>query len=164
MAIPVVSRLAFRQKLRVVGGLLLASMLLGSLLASLEMRRANEVCARVTLRYIPAVEAVRDLRLGAMGSASALKSWLLFGSDPAAAARYRTQFTESEQLAGAAAAKIERLRGTAGDATQTPEMTSAMDAWRALDASEERVLAYPDRECDRGDCAEDESSGAERGD
>ncbi len=137
----VFSHLPFRQKLRLAGSLLLACTLLGSLLASLQMRRANQASANVSLRSIPAVGALSDLRLGALGSASALKSWLLFGADPAAAARYRAQFEQSEQLSEKAIAEIARLRDTLNDSVGSASMSSAIDAWRALDAAEERVLA-----------------------
>ncbi len=140
MSTLVFTRLPFRQKLRLVGGMLLAFTLLGSLLASLEMRRASEVSANVSLRYIPAVEALRNLRLGAVDSASALKSYLLFGADPAGAARYRAQLEKSRKLSRAAIAEIGRLRGTLDDSVGTASMTSAIDAWRALDAAEDQVL------------------------
>ena len=137
----VFSRLPFRQKLRLVGGLLLASTLLGSVLASLEMRRANQLCASVSERYTPTMEGLRDLRRGALDSASALKSWLLFGADPAAAERYRRQLTQSEQRAEAAAAKIARRHDSPDDSVRASSLAGAVEAWRALDAAEQRVLA-----------------------
>ncbi len=137
----VFARLPFRQKLRLVGAMVLAGTLLGSLLATLEMRRANQLCTGVTERSIPAVEALRDLRLGAMGANSALQSWLLFGSDPGASARYRAQFEQSEEIGQTALAEIALEGETRNSPDGTEGVTRVSEEWQALDRAERQVLA-----------------------
>jgi CHASE3 domain sensor protein len=93
------ARLSLRHKLRVVTASVIVCSMIGSVLAFLEMREASEVSEDVALHQIPTREAMRDLRVGAISSSAALRGYLLFGTDSSAAAHYRTQFEQSEQLA-----------------------------------------------------------------
>ena len=135
------ARLPLRTKLRVVTGVLLLCTLLGSFLAWLKMQETSRLAADVALHQVPALQTLRDLRLSAIDSASALKSYLLFGSDPAAAARYHAQFQQGEQSGEAAIAAMDPLRDTLNDSAGSALLDTAVQQFRTLDADQEKVAA-----------------------
>jgi methyl-accepting chemotaxis protein len=130
------NRMPLRRKLQLVPALLIGCSLLGSVLAFVEMRHAAVAAEDVALRQMPAIQALRNLRLGAVGAASALKSYLLFGSDSTAAARYRAEFEQYEGIAGKAIVDISALHGSFADPS---DVDKAVAEYRAFDATNQKV-------------------------
>ncbi|HSY03946.1 MAG TPA: methyl-accepting chemotaxis protein [Acidobacteriaceae bacterium] len=135
------ARLSLRHKLRVVTASVIVCSMIGSVLAFLEMREASEVSEDVALHQIPTREAMRDLRVGAISSSAALRGYLLFGTDSSAAAHYRTQFEQSEQLADESTARIAEMRRSSTDTSASASIAAAVNAWHTLDADHQQVLA-----------------------
>jgi methyl-accepting chemotaxis protein len=131
--------LSLRRKLRVVTASVIVCAMIGSVLAFFEMREATSVAQDVALHQIPAREAVRDLRLGALSSSAALRGYLLFGNDTAAASRYRTQFEQSEQIGDGAVSRIADLRRSSGDTSTSASISAAIEAWHTLDADHQHI-------------------------
>ena len=76
-----------KTKLRVSTGALIAAMLVSSLIAYMKMRQVSQLSTSVVERCVPTVDAVRSLQTEIGRTTSALKSYLLFGIDPAMAGK-----------------------------------------------------------------------------
>src|ERR1700735_1920091 len=117
------ARLSLRHKLRVVTASVIFCAMIGSVLALFEMREASSVSEDVALHQIPAREALRDLRVSAINSSAALRGYLLFGTDAAAASHYLTQFEQSEQLADDAVSRIANMRRFSSDTSASASIS-----------------------------------------
>ncbi|MBT9332870.1 methyl-accepting chemotaxis protein [Paracidobacterium acidisoli] len=104
--------LRLAHKLRISTAVLMLFVLMGSLAAYWKIRQASELSVDLSTRQLPAMLAMRDLRLHAVESSTALKSYLLFGVDPAMAARYRGQFDRAQQEGLTSVQAIESARSS----------------------------------------------------
>jgi len=80
-----------RTKFNISTGVLIASMLLGSLVAFFMMQRVAQLSTSVAEQRVPLLSSIRDLRAEVDLSTSSLKSYLLFGIDASLAGRYREE-------------------------------------------------------------------------
>lgn len=126
-------------KLRLSTLVLLTFVLLGSLLAYLKMRQVSELSAEVAAERIPALSAVRELRAAELGASSALKSYVLFGSDPAMAQRYSIEIDAHREEARQTLAKIADLRPAYDNILGAQRMTSLIDQYTQIEQDERRV-------------------------
>lgn len=85
------------ERSRLIGKLLTATAMVivavtpGSICSYVKIRQAREISANVVNARIPLLDAIRNMRQNSYRSTSALKSYLLFGSDPEAAQRYKKE-------------------------------------------------------------------------
>ncbi|QNI34377.1 methyl-accepting chemotaxis protein [Alloacidobacterium dinghuense] len=128
-------------KLRLSTGVLVLSILLGSCAAYLKMRQASQLSESVAADQIPALTAVRDLRVALLDSSNALKAYMLFGMDPNMATRYRTTFEQSKAAANDAISRIQ-AKGQVIDAMAGAAQVDAMlSEYHAFAEGEDRVVA-----------------------
>lgn len=135
------NRLPLLHKLRMATTLLVACAFFGSLVSWYEMRQEDRISQELASRQIPAAQTLRDLRLGAVASSSSLKSYLLFGSDPAAAARYHAQFAQSREAAQNALSALAGFRQTLDASVGESTVSGIANEYRALDDAQQRVEA-----------------------
>ena len=126
-------------KLRLSTGVLVLSILLGSCAAYLKMRQASQLSESVATDQIPALSAVRDLRVALLDSSNALKAYMLFGIDPNMATRYRTMFEQSKAAANEAIAKIQAKRQIIDGMAGHDQVDAMLSEYRAFSEGEDRV-------------------------
>ena len=126
-------------KLRLSTGVLVLSILLGSCAAYLKMRQASQLSESVAVDQIPALSAVRDLRVALLDSSNALKAYMLFGIDPNMATRYRTMFEQSKAAANEAIAKIQAKRQIIDGMAGHDQVDAMLSEYRAFSEGEDRV-------------------------
>ena len=126
-------------KLRLSTGVLVLSILLGSCAAYLKMRQASQLSESVAADQIPALSAVRDLRVALLDSSNALKAYMLFGIDPNMATRYRTMFEQSKAAANEAIAKIQAKRQIIDGMAGHDQVDAMLSEYRAFSEGEDRV-------------------------
>jgi methyl-accepting chemotaxis protein len=131
------SRLA--NKLRLSTFVLLAAVLLGSLAAYLEMRQVSSVSEQLAAERIPALNAVRDLRVSELGASSSLKSYVLFGADPAMAERYSAEIESYRDAARQVLESIAQLRPAYDSVVGAAKMDSLLDQYRQIEENERQV-------------------------
>src|SRR5579883_1749705 len=100
------TQLRLINKLRFSTGVLVVSILLGSMAAFLKMRQASQLAENVASEQIPALTAVRDLRVALLDSSNALKAYMLFSIDPSMASRYKTMLEKGRADASDAITRI----------------------------------------------------------
>jgi methyl-accepting chemotaxis protein len=128
-------------KLRLSTLVLLAFVLLGSLTAYLKMRQVSRLSQQIAAERIPALNAVRDLRVSELGASSSLKSYVLFGSDPAMAQRYSAEIEANRSAAQRVLEKITLLRPTYDSVVGAQKMASLLDQYQQLEQSQKQVQA-----------------------
>lgn len=128
-------------KLRFSTLVLLAFVLLGSLAAYLKMRQVNNLSLELAASRIPALEAIRDLRIAELSEASSLKSYVLFGSDPAMARRYSAQMEADRDKAQVVLETIARLRPAYDGLVGAQKMTGLLGQYAEIDAAQKQVEA-----------------------
>jgi methyl-accepting chemotaxis protein len=126
-------------KLRLSTFALLAFVLLGSFAAYVKMVQVSHLSEQVAAERIPALNAVRDLRVSELGASTSLKSYVLFGSDPAMAQRYSEEIQTYRNSARETVADIARLRPTYDSIVGADKMNSLLDQYHQVEASEKEV-------------------------
>ncbi|MFZ0661319.1 MAG: methyl-accepting chemotaxis protein [Acidobacteriaceae bacterium] len=126
-------------KLRLSTLVLLAFVLLGSFIAYWKMRQVSSLSAEVAVARIPALSAVRELRASELGASTSLKSYVLFGSDPAMAQRYSEEIAGYRETAQQTLQKIAALRPTYDSIVGTQAMTSLLNQYSQIEANENQV-------------------------
>ena len=128
-------------KLRLSTGVLVLSILLGSSAAYLKMRQASQLSASVATEQIPALTAVRDLRVAVLDSSNALKAYMLFGIDANMATRYRAALDKSKSDASQSVARIQNSRQIIDGLAGTAQVDTMLNEYRAFEQGQERVAA-----------------------
>jgi methyl-accepting chemotaxis protein len=128
-------------KLRLSTGVLVVSILLGSTAAYLKMRQASQLAENVASEQIPALTAVRDLRVALLDSSNALKAYMLFGIDPAMAARYKEVFEKSKSDANNAVSRIQEKRHKIDAMAGAGQVDALLNEYRAFEQGQDRVEA-----------------------
>jgi methyl-accepting chemotaxis protein len=128
-------------KLRLSTGVLVLSILLGSSAAYLKMRQASQLSGSVASEQIPALTAVRDLRVALLDSSNALKAYMLFGIDPSMAARYRDALEKSKAEASQAVAQIQSRRQVIDEVAGAGQVDSMLNEYHAFEQGQARVEA-----------------------
>jgi methyl-accepting chemotaxis protein len=128
-------------KLRLSTGVLVLSILLGSFAAYLKMRQASELSESVAVNQIPALSAVRDLRVALLDSSNALKAYMLFGVDPSMASRYRDMLGKSKTEANEAISKIQTRRQVIDSMAGAAQVDAMLSEYYAFTSGQERVEA-----------------------
>ena len=128
-------------KLRLSTGILVLSILLGSFAAYLKMRQASQLSESVASEQIPALTAVRDLRIALLDSSNALKSYMLFGVDAGMAVRYRDALEKSKGEADQAAAQIQARRQVINAMAGAAQVDSMLNEYHAFEQGQARVAA-----------------------
>jgi methyl-accepting chemotaxis protein len=131
--------LRLAHKLRVSTAVLMLFVLLGSLAAYWKIRQASQLSADISTRQLPAMLAMRDLRLHAVESSTALKSYLLFGVDPAMAARYRGQFERAQQDGQESLGQIESARESLSRNVDMAAMDAMLGEYRIYEEKQKTV-------------------------
>jgi methyl-accepting chemotaxis protein len=126
-------------KLRLSTIVLLAFVLLGSFAAYLKMRQVSDVSDQVAAERIPALNAVRDLRVSELGASTSLKSYVLFGADPAMAQRYSAEIEAYRTSAQQVLENIAKLRATYDSIVGQEKMTSLLEEYNQIEQSEKQV-------------------------
>ncbi|HTV04014.1 MAG TPA: methyl-accepting chemotaxis protein [Acidobacteriaceae bacterium] len=126
-------------KLRLSTLVLLAFVLLGSLAAYLKMRQVSSLSAELEASRLPALEAIRDLRVSEFAEASSLKSYVLFGSDLAMAQRYSEEIADYREEAQAVLQRIGQLRPAYDRLVRSETMTRLLDQYAQLEAAQKQV-------------------------
>jgi methyl-accepting chemotaxis protein len=126
-------------KLRLSTFVLLAFVLLGSLAAYLKMRQVSSLSEQVAVERIPALNAVRDLRVSELGASTSLKSYVLFGSDPSMAQRYSAEIQGYRNTAQQVLDTIAHLRPTYDGIVGAEKMSTLLDQYRQIEQSEKQV-------------------------
>lgn len=128
-------------KLRLSTGVLVLSILLGSFAAYLKMRQASQLSESVASDQIPALSAVRDLRVALLDSSNALKAYMLFGVDPNMAARYRDMLEKSRTDSSQAISQIEARRQVIDNMAGAAQVEAMLNEYRAFEQGQQRVEA-----------------------
>src|SRR5579885_674360 len=128
-------------KLRLSTGILVLSILLGSFAAYLKMRQASHLSESVATDQIPALSAVRDLRIAMSDSSNALKAYMLFGIDPNMATRYRNMLEKSKAESRNAIAQIEARRQVIDTMAAHDQVDAMLSEYHAFAQGQERVEA-----------------------
>jgi methyl-accepting chemotaxis protein len=128
-------------KLRLSTFVLLAFVLLGSFAAYLKMRQVSSLSSQVAAERIPALNAIRDLRVSELGASSSLKSYVLFGSDPAMAQRYSAEIESFRGTAQQVLQRIAQLGPVYDNIVGQQKMTSLLNQYREIEASQKQVQA-----------------------
>jgi len=128
-------------KLRLSTLVLLAFVLLGSVAAYLKMRQVSSLSAEVAAERIPALNAVRDLRVSELGASTSLKSYVLFGSDPAMAQRYSAEIESYRSSAHQVVQTIAQLRPVYDEIVGAQKMNRLLDQFQQLEQSEKQAQA-----------------------
>ena len=128
-------------KLRLSTGILVLSILLGSFAAYLKMRQASQLSESVAADQIPALSAVRDLRIAMSDSSNALKSYMLFGVDPSMATRYREMLEKSKAQSNHAISQIQSRRQVIDEMAGHDQVDAMLNEYRAFAQGQERVEA-----------------------
>jgi methyl-accepting chemotaxis protein len=126
-------------KLRLSTFVLLAFVLLGSFAAYLKMRQVSSLSEQIAAERIPALNAVRDLRVSELGTSSSLKSYVLFGSDPAMAQRYSAEIETYRGTAQQVLDKITQLRPVYDSVLGAEKMTTLLDQYHQIQQSQKQV-------------------------
>lgn len=126
-------------KLRVSTGVLIISMLLGSLIAYVKMREVRQLSTNVVDQSVPLLNSVRDLRSDVNRTSSSLKSYLLFGVEPRMAARYHDERTSDWQAAHANMKTIEALAAKYDMGAVNGQLSAIAREAQAMEQAEERV-------------------------
>lgn len=128
------------QKLRFSTFVILAFVLLGSLAAYMKMRQASQLSQEVAANQMPALTSMRDLRLHAIEASTALKSYLLFGIDPAMGQRYRQQFELAQSTGEEAAKQLEAMRASSSSITfDGAKLDAMLKIYRVYQADQKQV-------------------------
>ncbi len=117
------------------------SILLGSFAAYLKMRQASHLSESVATDQIPALSAVRDLRIAMVDSSNALKSYMLFGVDPNMASRYRDMLEKSRSESTQAISQIQTRRQVIDGMAGAAQVDTMLSEYRAFAQGQERVEA-----------------------
>lgn len=128
-------------KLRLSTFVLLAFVLLGSFAAYLKMRQVSSLSEQVAAERIPALNAIRDLRVSELGASSSLQSYVLFGSDPAMAQRYSAEIENYRNAAQQVLQSIAQLRLTYDSIIGAQKVTSLLDQYSQIEESQRQVQA-----------------------
>ena len=127
------------QKLRFSTAVLVFFVLLGSTAAYLRMREASLLSEDVVARQMPAMLALRDLRQHAVESSTALKSYLLFGIDPAMARRYQDQFESSLAEGDRTVSQLNQLRSARKTLMDAQRLDAVLAEYKTFVAGERSV-------------------------
>jgi methyl-accepting chemotaxis protein len=126
-------------KLRLSTLVMLFFVLFGSLLAYLKMRQVSRLSESVAEARIPALTAVRDLRVLELAELSALQSYVLFGADPAMARQYGAEFQDYRSKAQASLAAIANLRSTCDSVVGAETVDLLLSQYRTLEDTQRTV-------------------------
>ena len=126
-------------KLRLSTAVTLFFVLLGSFVAYLKMRQVSRLSESVAEARIPALSAVRDLRVFELAELSALQSYVLFGSDPAMARRYGAEFQDYRAKAQTSLESIAHLRSTYDSIVGSEMVDVLLSQYRTLDDTQRTV-------------------------
>ncbi|MBV8675133.1 MAG: methyl-accepting chemotaxis protein [Acidobacteriaceae bacterium] len=126
-------------KLRLSTAVTLFFVLLGSFVAYLKMRQVSRLSESVAEARIPALSAVRDLRVFELAELSALQSYVLFGSDPAMARRYGAEFQDYRAKAQTSLESIAHLRSTYDNIVGSEMVDVLLSQYRTLDDTQRTV-------------------------
>lgn len=126
-------------KLRLSTLVMLFLVLLGSFLAYLKMRQVSRLSEAVAEARIPALSALRDLRVYELAQLTALQSYVLFGADPAMARRYGAQFQEYRAKAQTSLDAIAHLRSTYDSLAGSEKLDLLLGQYHTLDETERSV-------------------------
>ncbi|HUY81168.1 MAG TPA: methyl-accepting chemotaxis protein [Acidobacteriaceae bacterium] len=128
-------------KLRFSTLVLLAFVLLGSMAAYLKMRQVSRLSTELTATRIPALEAIRSLRIAELGETSSLKSYVLFGEDAEMAQRYSAQIEADREQAQSALHTIASLRPAYDRLVGSAVMADLLEQYSEIEAAQKRVQA-----------------------
>jgi methyl-accepting chemotaxis protein len=126
-------------KLRLSTFVMLFFVLMGSLVAYLKMRQVSRLSESVAGARIPALSAVRDLRVDELAELSSLQSYVLFGADPAMARRYSAEFQDYRTKAQTQIEAIAHLRSTYDSIVGPEKIDLLLSQYRALDDTQRAV-------------------------
>ncbi len=126
-------------KLRISTGVLVVSMLAGSLIAYIRMREVSRHSSAVVTQLVPALNTVRDLRAHLNRSSSSLKSYLLFGVDPSLASRYKDEFARNWAETHTDTQALDALNRNFDLGADRARISSVLDETRKLETLENRV-------------------------
>ncbi len=126
-------------KLRLSTIVLLAFVLFGSLAAYLKMRQVSNLSQQIAEQQIPALNAVRDLRVSEMGASSSLKSYVLFGSDSSMAQRYSSEIQAYRDEAQQVIQRIGQLMPVYDNVMGPQKMTDLLNEYQQLEQSQKMV-------------------------
>ena len=126
-------------KLRMSTGVLVVAMLASSCIAYVKMRQVSALSSSVVEKRVPTLDAVRALRRQIGGTTSSLKSYLLFGIDPALAGRYRDEWSKNWSEAHNSMQQVEELNGKLDLGEDRPRLSAILGECRSLEQSETAV-------------------------
>ena len=126
-------------KLRLSTGVLVLSILLGSSAAYLKMRQASQLSESVASEQIPALTAVRDLRVAVLDSSNALKAYMLFGVDPNMAARYHSMLEKSKADSEKAFQQVQLQRNVLDAIAGHAQVDAVINEYQAFVQGRDRV-------------------------
>jgi methyl-accepting chemotaxis protein len=104
-------RSRLNRKLLTATGLVIGAVLVGSIFSCVKILESRRISANVVKARLPLLDAIRNIRQNSYRSTSLVKSYLLFGSDPAAGEKYKRQRADCWQEIDKAVAKIHALEG-----------------------------------------------------
>ena len=126
-------------KLRLSTLVMLFFVLLGSFVAYLKMRQVSRLSEAVAESRIPALSAVRDLRVDELAELSALQSYVLFGADYAMARRYGAEFQDYRAKAQVSLDAIAHLRSAYDRIVGAEKVGLLLSQYRTLDDTQRTV-------------------------
>lgn len=103
------------------------------------MRQVSRLSESVAEARIPALSAIRDLRVYELGELSALQSYVLFGSDPAMARRYGAELQDYRAKAQTSLESIAHLRSTYDSIVDAEKIDVLLNQYRTLDETQRTV-------------------------
>lgn len=126
-------------KFSISTGVLIACMLLGSLVAFFMMQRVSRLSTSVAEERVPLLSGIRDLRAEVDLSTSSLKSYLLFGIDPALAGRYKDERTKNWAHVEEEVKRLEQMNAKYDLGADKSRIEAIVKEARTLGESEAKV-------------------------
>ena len=113
-------------KLLTATAMVIVAVTLGSIFSYTKILQARRISADVVNARIPLLDAIRNIRQNSYRSTSSLKSYLLFGSDPEAAARYKKERAGCWAEIDKAQARIQELEARYDYGDERPLVDEAL--------------------------------------
>lgn len=129
-------------KLGISTAALILAMLVSALVAHRRIQESNQLSSNVNNGRLPAIQLARDVRYQLMCSVRALESYMLFGTDPASSASFRSMRRDSMDAANRPAAQLvetARRFDLGEDAAQIQQMQSNLAQFAATEEEVERL-------------------------
>jgi methyl-accepting chemotaxis protein len=126
-------------KFSISTGVLIVSMLLGSLVAFFLMQRVSHLTTSVAEERVPLLSGIRDLRAEVDLSTSSLKSYLLFGIDPSLAGRYKDEREKNWAHVEEEASHLESMNAKYDLGADKAKIEAIVNETKSLGTSEAKV-------------------------